>query len=81
MIGRLQALRRRHKSLDQRIEHEQSRPKPNGVYLATLKKTRLILRDRIAHVERLLSSENRTRPAKNRVPLPGFLTNVPLPHK
>ena len=64
MIERLKALRSRLAFINDKINLEQARPRPDILYLTTLKRRRLNLRDKIKAGERLLSSGKNALPAE-----------------
>jgi uncharacterized protein len=50
MFGRLTALKSRHAALEKKLSEEQSRPLPESLEIATLKKMKLDVKDQI-HIE------------------------------
>ena len=62
LAGRIEALRQRHRSLDNRVTAEHQRPRPDSAVLQGLKRKRLRLRDELARYEGLLRTISRGRP-------------------
>lgn len=48
----LAALRQRHAALETAVEEETARPHPNELSVARMKKEKLVLKDRIAEMEK-----------------------------
>jgi len=61
LAGRMNALRLRHRSLDDRVTAEHQRPRPDSALLQRLKRERLRLRDELARHEGLLRTVSRGR--------------------
>ena len=51
LSDRIETLRARHRSLEEAIDQEISRPAPNGETLADLKRQKLRIKDEIVHLE------------------------------
>lgn len=52
--GRVQALRRRHSELQQRIDSELSRPAPDSTILKRLKRRKLLIKDEMRRYDGVL---------------------------
>ncbi|WP_394692316.1 YdcH family protein [Hyphobacterium sp.] len=64
MIGRLNALKSRHSELEKKLSEEQSRPLPDSLDIATLKKMKLEVKDELQLARD--SSEDRLRRRRRR---------------
>jgi len=49
--GHLEALLRRHRELDRRIENEMSHPSHDDLYIAALKRRKLEIKDELAKLQ------------------------------
>lgn len=61
LADRINTLRHRHRSLDNRVEAEHQRPLPEATVLQRLKRERLRLRDELARYEGILRTLSRRR--------------------
>jgi hypothetical protein len=61
MPSRIEALLRRHRSLDERVAAEQGRPQPDAMVLQMLKREKLRLKDEITRYEGLMRTLARRR--------------------
>jgi hypothetical protein len=63
LSARIQAVRARHKAVDELLHHEQTRPQTRSDWITSLKRDKLRLKDELARLERRTHTDDGPEPA------------------